>query len=96
MTPSELLYNFRIGFDVISSGAAPGFTDAEVYSLLNRGQDYVILDLYKQKELKLLQSLIKEVGVSLTLTSNVYFGDLPADYWLPYNITTTVTRTRSK
>jgi hypothetical protein len=93
MTPAELLYNFKIGFDVISSGAAPGFTDGEIYSLLNRGQDYLILDLYKQKELKLLQSLIKESTTTLTLASNIYSGSLPLDYWLLYNVSTTVTRT---
>ena len=93
MTSSELVYNFRIGFDIIASGAAPGFTDVEIYSLLNRGQDYLILDLYKQKELKLLQSLIKEDAATLTLASNIYSGSLPVDYWLLYNVSTTVTRT---
>lgn len=93
MTGAQMITEWRLGFDVIASSAAPGFIDSEVYSLLNRGYDYVILDLYKQRELKLLQSLIKEATVSLSLSANIYSGSLPADYWLPYNVTTTVTRT---
>jgi hypothetical protein len=83
MTGAQQISEFKIGFDVISSNAAPGFTDSEIYSLLNRGQDYIILDLYKQKNWDLLGTLIYEDGnTPISQGLSVYTISNFNNYWL--------------
>lgn len=44
MTPSELKVQFNIELDAVASGAAPGFTDAEISTLLTKSQlDFIEL-----------------------------------------------------
>lgn len=93
MDGATMLSEFRLGFDVIASNAAPGFTDTEIYSLLNRGQDYIILDLYKQRNFELLQSLIKEGAIAFSSSSEYRYGVLPIDYWLYITLSVIAIRT---
>jgi len=95
MTNTEMLYEFRLGADVIASGAAPGFTDTQVYALLNRSQDYIIKDLYNEKNYLLLEEIVTTDSVAATYTGSnkVYYRALPADYWLYIDSYSSLTRT---
>jgi hypothetical protein len=92
MTGAEMLYEWELGFDVIASNAAPGFTSTEKYALLNRGQDYIILDFYKQKDFVSLQSLLVNSNVTISSSTRYSSGILPANYWLLNKVNVKVTR----
>ena len=102
MDSASLLYNFRIGFDIIASGEAPGFTDTQVYSLLNRAQDYIIDELIDRKQYQFLGKLLK-IGLELTVTShsgNGFIGQIPTveesyaeySFWKILSASATITR----
>lgn len=94
MTPSEMIYNWKLGFEVIASGAAPGFTSTQIYSLLNRAQDYVINELVATRDFGSLFPILVDSSASASGGSNkLYYRTIPADYWIYLTSHSTVTRT---
>lgn len=90
MNGATMLSEFRLGFDIIASGAAPGFEDTQVYSILNRAQDYIIDELYDKKDLINLGALVKNYavvsgGLAYNFGEDTPYALLPTDYWLYVN-----------
>ena len=84
MTGPEMIYQWKVEFDVIASGAAPGFEDSEIYVLLNKAYNNLILELYKNKDWVSLQNLIHA-----TFCVN---GALPIMFWLYVDSYSNITR----
>lgn len=94
MTPAEMLYSWKLGFEVIASGAAPGFTNTQVYSLLNRAQDYVIKERVTSRDYGSLFTLLTDNSAGASGGGNkLYYRDMPADYWIYLMSHSTITRT---
>ena len=94
MTPAEMLYNWKLGFEVIASGAAPGFTNTQVYSLLNRAQDYVIKERVTSGDYGSLFPILVDSSVAASGGINkLYYRAVPADYWIYITSHSTLTRT---
>ena len=83
MTGPEMVYEWKLGFDIFASGAAPGFTTTQVYAILNRAQDYIIDELYTNNQFDLFGSIIIYdyfiSGGSASDTSVTV--SLPSNYW---------------
>ena len=103
MTGPEMVIQWKNDFDVLASGAAPGFEDSEIYSMLNRAYDSLILNLYKAKDWTTLQALINDVSytssVSVSQGDSVFSyplpgfsGDTNSPFWLYVDSYSTVTR----
>jgi len=89
-----MLTEFRIGLDAIATSSTPGFLDEEVYSLLNKAEDYIILESYKSKEYNNIYTLVKET-TSILLPSpvvGVRSNALPNDFWLYVESYSSMTR----
>ena len=78
MTGPDMIYQWKVEFDVIASGAAPGFEDSEIYILLNKAYDSLILELYKNKDWLSLQTISDSVACILSETSYI----VPSLFWL--------------
>jgi len=88
-----MLYEFRLAFDVLASNAAPGFTDTEIYSLLNKAEDYLVLELVNTKKYDLVYTLISNnTPTTASGGSGLYYISLPVDYWLPLETYSSITR----
>lgn len=93
MTGSQMLYEWRLGFDVIASGAAPGFTNTQVYAILNRAQDDIILELVNSKEYTKLIPLVTGATLPLVgISDKLCWINVPSDYWLYLNSYSTLNR----
>lgn len=94
MDSATLLYNFRIGFDIIASGAAPGFTDTQVYSILNRAEDELVLKAITEKDFISINTILVDSSVGISGgTDKLYYRALPADYWMYIESHSGLTRT---
>jgi hypothetical protein len=94
MTSTAMLYEWRLGFDILASGAAPGFTDGQVYAILNKSQDYIIKECLEKKDLLSINTIIIDSSVAASGgTNKLYYRALPADYWLYIESHSGLTRT---
>lgn len=82
MTGAEMITNWKIGFDIISSSAAPGFTDTEIYSLLNKAEDYLVLESYKNKQWENIHTIIRNYYTVPVGSTGGYSVALPSSYYL--------------
>lgn len=92
MNGAAMVSEFRLGFDVIASNAAPGFTDIEIYSLLNRGQDYVINELLINRDFKNLFPIFVDYGTPVNGGGSNFYITLPSQYWAYVSSFSTLTR----
>lgn len=65
MTASELKINFNIELDAVSSGAAPGFTDAEINALFIKVERDIIEAAVKSKDFDSIYTLVETAKGSL-------------------------------
>ena len=70
MTASEVKTRFLIELDAVASGAAPGFTDAEISELVDKAQKDLVLQLAKAKKWEDLYTLTTK-NIS-TISSGAY------------------------
>lgn len=93
MNGPTMLYEWRLGADVIASGAAPGFTNTQVYSLLNRAQDYIIKERVTSGDYgSLFPILVDSSAAASGGTNKLYYRAVPADYWIYITSHSTLTR----
>ena len=83
MTVTEVKTKFLIELDAVASGAAPGFTDAEISELVDKAQKDLVQQLAVAKKWDELYTLttksLSAVG-SGTYGSRTYTAALPSDY----------------
>lgn len=83
MTTSQIKTRFLIELDAVASGAAPGFTDAEISELVDKAQKDLILQLAMAKKWDDLYTLITKqlstVGAG-TYGIKSYSAALPSDF----------------
>lgn len=89
-----MLYEWRLGAEVFASGAAPGFPNTQVYSLLNRAQDYVIKERIASGDYgSLFPILVDSSTAASGGTNKLYYRAVPADYWIYITSHSILTRT---
>lgn len=102
MTAEEMKYQFEVGLDTISSHTSPGYVDEEIDIFLNRAQDIVVEEAYKNRKLKDLKEITIWSG-SLNVVSNsnlinCYYATIPTSNRFLYyvNALTNISRSTVK
>ena len=87
MTDAQMIYQVRLGYDAFYSAAAPGFTDNEIASVLNKAQDQFIQSNVDSGDFSFIKALVNSTSGTLststlvtTNNASVYTaGNIPTD-----------------
>lgn len=83
MTSAELISKFKIRLEAVASASAPGFTNTEIYSLLNTAENEIIKKYSQLGDYKSIYTVVRTYGgsiSSMTLPSgeSVYGISIPS------------------
>lgn len=62
MTSAELISKFKIRLEAVASASAPGFTNTEVYSLLNTAENEIIKKYSQLGDYKSIYTVVRTYG----------------------------------
>jgi len=91
MTPAQMLNEFNVLYDAISSNSAPGYDNVDVSILLSKAQQELFMEAYEAHEVtEKTTRILEELKVQTTFTTfttstthpNAVTVTLPTNLWL--------------